>query len=150
MSLIYCFLIIVFVYIFSLFTGILSSLILRLGEWVILSQNSLTSLKMKREMREGFISQNLAYSSLNPISPILRLEDFVTGVIRGGLAAFATFELVGLMIDLENGLIFFSIILSHIITILRYWRKENRKSDEFFNWFGDFLGIVILFLIYNN
>ncbi len=116
----------------------------------MLSQKSLSSLVMKRGMREGFISENLAYSSLNLISPILRLEDFVTGVIRGGLAAFVTFELVGLLIELENGLIFFSIILSHLISILRHWRKNNRKSDEFFNWFGDFLGIVIVFLVYQN
>ena len=150
MSLIYCVLIIVFVYFFSLFTGILSSLILRLAEWLMLSEKSLISLKTKRGMREGFISENLAYSSLNLISPILRLEDFVIGVIRGGLAAFATFELVGLFIDLENGLIFFSIIISHIITIFRFWQKNNRKSDEFFNWVGDFFGIVLVYLVYQN
>jgi hypothetical protein len=150
MSVIYYILIIVFVYYLSLFSGILSSLILRLVEKLILSQKSMTSLVIKRGIREGFISDNLADSSLNVINPILRFEDFLTGAVRGGLVAFAIFEFFGLIFDFESVLALFSIILGHLIIVLRNWRKNNRKSDEFFNWVGDFFGIVVVFSVYQN
>ena len=101
---------------------------------------------MERGVKEGLKSSGITNSHLSS-NPILLVEDFIIGVLRGGLVAFASFKILGFLISIQNEKALGAILVGHAIIIIRYWNKKYRIIDEVVTWSGDVLGIVLVFLL---
>lgn len=137
----------IFVYFFSAICGLISALIIRLIEKIILPSSIFLKLQIKRMIKEELKSSDNTTSQLivNPI--ILKGEDFITGVLRGVLVAFVSFKVLGFLISFQNEIALSTILIAHTIIIIRNWNKDHRISDEVIIWSGDFLGIILVFFL---
>ena len=140
---------IIFVYFFSIICGLISSLIILLTEKIIFPRETLVKLQLQRGIKAELRTSSITnfHLSIKSVNLILLVEDFITGVLRGGLVAFTSFKILGFLISVQNEKVLGAILIGHTIIIIRHWSKEQPISDEVIKWSGDFLGIVLVFLL---
>jgi hypothetical protein len=129
--------------------GIIAGLILRLLERIVLTREAYLTLQLKREFRDSQRTSDGGYSQLKS-SNLLLIEDFSLGVIRGALVTYTSLLILSSIITIQNEIAFASILLGHVIIVIRFWNKKNRILDEAMLWIGDILAVVILFLVLSS
>lgn len=139
---------IIFVYYFSVICGVISALIVRLTEKIFLPRTTFLKLQLQRGIKEELKSSGITNSNLN-INPLLLFEDFIIGLFRGCLVAFASFQILGFFISIQNEKTLIAIFLGYLIITIKNWSKVHRISDEAIIRSGDFLGIILVFLLFS-